>query len=226
MTLMIVIEEAERLGEAGDAEGAESVLERAVSQVAGEQDVDLLLRYAESCHRWGTSVAEETALRAALSHGLRLDAIERLLDMLQQSLNTLKGAARDVLVIECESLGTAAIDALGHADSMAWSNLIHARGLRRLELAKAGFNEKLAGARDDLEAYRAWLVENNSVPAHLQRANLSAFVDLELAELLLLEGRRRDAAERAEQAIAALEAGRVAKWLIDPAYDLLLRASE
>src|SRR5688500_7576584 len=136
MTLKTTTEEAERLADAGDLAGAEAVLEGAVPRVAAEQDVTALLRYAESCHRWGSSEAEEAALRTALSRGARLDALERLLDLLQQRLNTLdEGPARYAVVAECEALGTAAIEALGQSSGLEWSNLVHARGLRRLELA-------------------------------------------------------------------------------------------
>lgn len=226
MRLSAAIDQAERFAQLGDDESASLELERALPDVALTEDVALLEAFAKACHRWGSSEAEEAALRAALARRRSLDALLSLLDVLQQRLNVLKGASRLEVVVECEALGTEALAVLGASSGLEWSNIVRTRGLRRLELVRSGRLDRIDEARGDLKAHRAWLVRDEDVPAHLQRGNLLALVDIDLAELLVLEGRAAEAIERLERAISVLESAGAGKWMTERAYRILELALE
>jgi hypothetical protein len=224
MALTDAIDRAAALASSGDPEGAATALGDARRHVDDEPDSAILLRYAVACRHWGPPEAEEAALRAVLHRGLTLDALERLLDLLQQKLDTVEGAAREAVVAECEHLGTRALELLAETSGVRWANLIHPRGLRRLELARMGRQDHVPGARADLEAHRSWLERNESVPTHMKRTNMMALADVELAELDLVDGQADVAVRRLESAIAALERAKAPKWWIDRAWSVLARA--
>lgn len=223
-SILDAIDLAVTLAASGDPEGAASALSDVAGHVDTEPDSAILLRYADACHQWGPPEPEEAALRSALQRGPSLDALERLLDLLQQRLNVLKGEPPEAVIAECERLGTEALALLPETSGLRWANLVHTRGLRRLELAKMGLQDRVPSARSDLEAYRSWLERNDSVPARLKRTNLMALVDIDLAELDLVEHRPDVAVRRLESAIAALERSKAPKWWIDRAYSVLERA--
>lgn len=218
------IDRAAALAVSGDPEGAATTLGDAARHVDTEADPAILLRYADACRQWGPPEAEEAALRSVLHRGPSLDALERLLDLLQQRLNVLKGEPPEAVIAECERLGTEALALLRETSGLRWANLVHPRGLRRLELAKLGLQDRVPSARSDLEAYRSWLERNESVPAHMKRTNLIALADIDLAELDLIQHRADVAVRRLESAIAALETSKAPKWWIDRAYSVLERA--
>jgi hypothetical protein len=64
------------------------------------------------------------------------------------------------------------------------------------------------------------------VPDHWSRANHRAIVDLEIAELDILEGHGADATRRLESAIATLEAAKGSRFMIERGYELLARSEE
>lgn len=225
-TLTEAIERAELLVKAEDYAGAATILEAASQLLDNEQDMQIVLRYAESCNHWCSPEVEEAALRSALRLGASLKAVESLLFLLRGRVNTLEGRAHEAILIECEGLSTEAMRMLGQTSDLEWSNLVHIRGLGRLKLSSFGRQEYLSGARADFEAYRDWLTRNESAPTHLQRENLVALVDIELAELSLIEGRRADAMKRVKGAIAVLEAAKVPNGMVKHAYEVLERAGK
>ncbi len=222
--LVDAIDRAAVLAASGDPDGAATTLSGVTRFVDTEPDPAILLRYADACRRWGPPEAEETALRTVIHRGPSLEALERLLDLLQQRLNVPNGEQPKAVIADCERLGTEAIELLPETSSLRWANLVHARGLRRLELALLGMQERVPGARADLEAYRSWLELNESVPAHMKRTNLMALLDIDMADLDLVEHRPEVAVRRLESAIATLEGSKAPKWWIDRAYSLLERA--
>lgn len=226
MNLLEVTRRARDMAASGNALAAEEVLVAASCLVAEEQEVEVLRSYAEACHHWGSLDAEEAALRKLVSLEPRLEFIESLLDVLQERLNLAPQGERSSVVAECIELGDRALRLAEPMSGLAWANLIRARGIRHLEAARAGLSGHVAKARADIDAYLEWLRKGASVPQYLQRANLAAEAELDLGELLLLEGRREDAARQLEQTIQQLETTQGRKSVLDRAYALLERAAD
>jgi len=224
MSLLVATRNAQRMVDAGDHAEAERILADAAKSTPGEADLRTLDQYAKLCHQWGPRKAEEEALRSILRRRSSLDVLERLLDILQEGLNTNSDGSRRARVEECITLGTAALD-LKTAKDLSWANLIHARGLRHLDMARLGNMSNLPRAKSDLDSFVRWL-EGGVVPDHLQRDNILAFATVDLAELELLEGNRDAAASLLEEAIDYIESRKSGRWLLERAYALLEAADD
>lgn len=225
-TLLSIIESVRVLVTTGSIDSVEPLLESASTLLEAEADPGVLMEFAKTCHAWGPPALEEAALRAAIACGAQLDAIEQLLDILRERGGMLSGAAKTEVAVEAESLGGEALRLLGASSGVRWANLIHARGSCRTVLAQAGEREHGPGARADLLAFRSWVDLGVDVPDHWSRANHRAIVDLDIAELDILEGYGADATRRLESAIATLEAAKGSRFMIERGYELLARSEE
>lgn len=212
------------MADAGDAASAERLLDSVAKFIDIESNGDILRQYAEACHNWGPPEAEEAALRALFRQRRSLDVIESLLGVLQQKLNNAAGEVREMLLNECIALGTEALRLVQPGSGLTWANLVSARGLHHLDKVRLGHREHTAKAQADIEAYLSWLKIDESVPNHLQRANLIALTKLDMGELLIFENRREEAAQMIEDAIQHLESAKAFTWMLDRAYSLLERA--
>jgi hypothetical protein len=231
-TLLSIIEAVPGLLTTDSYDSIETLLESGSTLLEAEADVNVLLKFAETCHAWGPPALEEAALRTALARGAQLDAleqidaIERLLDILRERVGLLHGVEKAEGLVEVESLAGEALRLLGASSDGRWANLVRTRGLCRLLLVQVGQREHGAGSRADLLAYRSWAEFGVDVPDEGSRGNLLAFVDFDIAELDILEGYGAEAARRLESAIAKLEAGKATSYLTDRGYDLLMLAEE
>ncbi len=228
-TLLSIVESVRDLVTTGSYDSIETMLESASTLLEAEADASVLMEFAETCHAWGPPALEEAALRVALARGAQLDALEQLLDILLERGGMLSGAEKTEVVVEAESLGGEALRLLGASSGVRWANLIHARGSCRTLLAQVGKREHGPGAWADLLAFRNWVEVGVDVPDYWVRAYHCAIVDLEIAELDILEGRGAGATRRLESAIATIEAsGPVVadRYMVERGYELLMLAEE
>lgn len=224
--LLSIVESVRGLVKAGSIDSVEPLLESASTLLETEAEASVLMEFAETCRAWGPPALEEAALRAALARGAQLDAMEQLLFLLLQRIGMPNDAEMTSVVIEAESLGGEALRLLGASSGARWANLITARGRCRSLLAQVGKREHGPGARADFLAFRSWVEVGVDVPGHWPRANQCAIVDLDIAELDILEGHGADATRRLESAIATLEAAKGSRFMIERGYELLARAEE
>ena len=145
--------------------------------------------------------------------------------MLRQGLNeSFSDAHRASVTVECIELSTRALRLQGEEQSPDWANLMHARGVRHLDLARLGLSASLPGGVEDIREYQSWLRQSDAVPEHWRREVMVAQADVDVAEFHVLAGENHLAVALLETAIESMEAGGVPDWMTSRAYGLLDRA--
>jgi len=229
MHLDEIVAAANALVEAGEYESCEAILRVGAGELQATTDVSLLEDFAKLCHDWGSEDNEALVLRRLLlltpTPSMEYSELaQRLMDVLLAGMETQEGVEKLSLYEECIQMASSAMEGVEHKTSLNWGNLLHAKAVCHLELARLGRKREAAAAVNLLKKYREWLAAEGMKIAQLEVETLRALAGIDLAEANILGGNGL-VVSLLEDSIERLESTQSLNWMIPRAYQLLEQVS-